>query len=402
MDRAAGLPSSACTVAYHCIFLLGFQSGDDRVLAHSLPRLRLLRGAFADQGAGGIAACTAFPVWVLPDGGRAALSQSPDRRLVTQARSRFPSEPPRRPASLTPTPDYATAAMPASIRPSRPRRPRRRSSASRTSAGGRRDAPRQARVHQPGGSVKDRIGAPMIEAAERDGQLRPGGTIVEPTSGNTGVGSPSPPRSSGYRCVFVCPTRCRRRRSRCCAPTAPRWSSARPTVDARRPGRYYSVSDRLAEEIPGAFKPDQYSNQANPRGALRDDRPGDLGADRRRARRARLLGVGTGGTITGVARYLQERKPDVLDRRRRPRGLDLLAARHVHPYLSRASARTSGRPPTTRPSSTIRHRLGPRLLPPARRLAREEGLLVGGSGGRRLRRCSRCASASARRRHSSR
>ena len=143
----------------------------------------------------------------------------------------------------------------------------------------------------PGGSNKDRIGLAMIEAAERDGQLRPGGTIVEPTSGNTGVGLAIAAAHKGYRCIFVMPDKMSQEKISTLRAYGAEVVITPTAVEHDSPESYYSVSDRLAEEIPGGFKPDQYSNLANPRGALPHDRPRDLGADRRRPdRRDRDLG----------------------------------------------------------------------------------------------------------------
>ena len=142
----------------------------------------------------------------------------------------------------------------------------------------------------PGGSVKDRIGLPMIEAAEREGKLRPGGTIVEPTSGNTGVGARHGGRDQGYRMIFVMPDKMSQEKISLLRAYGAEVVVCPTAVEPESPESYYSVSDRLAEEIPGAFKPDQYSNAGQPQGALRDHGPGDLGADRRRARRARDRG----------------------------------------------------------------------------------------------------------------
>ncbi|WP_443041966.1 pyridoxal-phosphate dependent enzyme [Streptomyces sp. B21-106] len=110
--------------------------------------------------------------------------------------------------------------------------------------------------------MKDRIALRMIEAAEQSGELKPGGTIVEPTSGNTGVGLAIVAQQKGYHCIFVCPTRCRRTRSTCCGPTGP----SRRLPDrrgSRAPGLLLQRLDRLVRETPGAWKPDQYSNANN-------------------------------------------------------------------------------------------------------------------------------------------
>ena len=124
----------------------------------------------------------------------------------------------------------------------------------------------------PGGSNKDRIGISMIEAAERDGRLRPGGTIVEPTSGNTGVGLAIAAAHKGYRCIFVMPDKMSQEKISTLRAYGAEVVITPTAVEHDSPESYYSVSDRLAEEIPGGFKPDQYSNDANPRGALPDDR----------------------------------------------------------------------------------------------------------------------------------
>ena len=142
----------------------------------------------------------------------------------------------------------------------------------------------------PGGSVKDRIGLAMIEAAERDGRLKPGGTIVEPTSGNTGVGLAIAAALKGYRCIFVMPDKMSQEKISMLRAYGAEVVITPTAVDHDSPESYYSVSSRLAEEIPGGFKPDQYSNMANPEAHYRDDRARDLGADRRRARRDRDLG----------------------------------------------------------------------------------------------------------------
>ena len=116
----------------------------------------------------------------------------------------------------------------------------------------------------PGGSVKDRIGLRMIEDAERAGRLRQGGTIVEPTSGNTGVGLAMAAVRKGYRCIFVMPDKVSQEKIRLLRAYGAEVVVCPTAVAPESPESYYSVSNRLAEEIPGAFKPDQYSNPANP------------------------------------------------------------------------------------------------------------------------------------------
>src|SRR6187397_3208709 len=116
----------------------------------------------------------------------------------------------------------------------------------------------------PGGSVKDRIGLSMIEAAEREGKLKPGGTIVEPTSGNTGIGLAIAAARKGYRCIFVMPDKMSQEKISLLRAYGAEVVITPTAVDHDSPESYYAVSDRLAEEIPGGFKPDQYSNPANP------------------------------------------------------------------------------------------------------------------------------------------
>src|SRR5213078_4145882 len=162
----------------------------------------------------------------------------------------------------------------------------------------------------PGGSVKDRIGLAMIEAEERDGLLRPGGTIVEPTSGNTGVGLAIAAASRGYRCIFVMPDKMSQEKISMLRAYGADVVITPTAVEPDSPESYYSVSSRLAEEIPGGFKPDQYSNMANPQAhydvtgpEIWEQTAGELAAI--------VISVGTGGTISGIGRYFKERNPNV-------------------------------------------------------------------------------------------
>src|ERR671914_1411005 len=163
----------------------------------------------------------------------------------------------------------------------------------------------------PGGSVKDRIGIKMIEEAEREGKLKPGGTIVEPTSGNTGVGLAMAAAIKGYRCIFVMPDKIATEKISLLRAFGAEVVICPTAVPPESPESYYSVSDRLAEEIPGAFKPDQYSNPANPQAHYETTGP-EIWEQTGGALDALVLTVGTGGTISGAAGFLKERKPDLL------------------------------------------------------------------------------------------
>jgi cystathionine beta-synthase len=157
----------------------------------------------------------------------------------------------------------------------------------------------------PGGSVKDRIAVRMIEAAEADGRLKPGGTIVEPTSGNTGVGLALVAQRKGYRCVFVCPDKVSQDKRDVLVAYGAEVVVTPTSVPPSHPDSYYSVSDRLAAEIPGAWKPDQYSNPEGPASHYATTGP-EVWADTMGRVTHFVAGVGTGGTISGTGRYLKE------------------------------------------------------------------------------------------------
>src|SRR3954453_1587575 len=238
----------------------------------------------------------------------------------------------------------------------------------------------------PGGSVKDRIGLPMIEQAEREGKLGPGGTIIEPTSGNTGVGLAIAAAIKGYRCIFVMPDKMSQEKIALLRAYGAEVVICPTAVPADSPESYYSVSDRLAEEIPGGFKPDQYSNMANREAHYPHTGPeifeqtgGEIDAI--------VISVGTGGTISGVGRYFKEHKPEVLIVGADPEGSVYTATdeKGVHSYLVEGIGKDTW-PDTMNPDVVDEWvRVGDReSFLWSRRLAREEGILGGGSAGTTL------------------
>jgi cystathionine beta-synthase len=184
----------------------------------------------------------------------------------------------------------------------------------------------------PGGSVKDRIGLPMIEAAERDGLLRPGGTIIEPTSGNTGHGLAIAAALKGYRCIFVMADKQSVEKQTLLRAYGAEVVLCPTNVDPESPESYYSVAARLARDIPGAFKPDQYWNQENP--AAHERTTGPELWDQTDGRLTHLVAsVGTGGTITGTARFLKSQDPSIQVIGADPEG-SVLSGDVARPYLT--------------------------------------------------------------------
>jgi cystathionine beta-synthase len=235
----------------------------------------------------------------------------------------------------------------------------------------------------PGGSIKDRIALPMIEAAEREGLLGPGGTIVEPTSGNTGVGLAMVAARRGYRCIFVMPDKMSREKISLLRAFGAEVVICPTNVEPDDPQSYYSVSRRLAAETPGAFNPNQYANQSNPEAHYHSTGP-EIWVQIGDELDVLVCGVGTGGTVSGTGRYLKERNASLQIVGADPEG-SIYSSPEVRPYLIEGVGEDFW--PTTFDPSIV-----DRWIPvsdrdafqAARRLARSDGILVGGSSGMAL------------------
>ncbi|MCD6727902.1 MAG: cystathionine beta-synthase [Solirubrobacteraceae bacterium] len=234
----------------------------------------------------------------------------------------------------------------------------------------------------PGGSIKDRPAIAMIDAAERDGLLRPGGTIVEPTSGNTGTGLAIAARLRGYRVIAVMPDKMSKEKIDLLRAYGAEVVIAPTAVPPDSPESYYRVADRLTAEIPGAFQPNQYFNPANP--AAHYATTGPEIWEQTGGRITHLVaGVGTGGTIGGVGRYLKERRPDIQVIGADPVGSIYSGGEeNVRPYLVEGVGEDFW-PGTFDPKVVDRYVAvsDKESFLATRRMAQVEGILAGGSSG---------------------
>ncbi len=241
----------------------------------------------------------------------------------------------------------------------------------------------------PGGSVKDRIGIKMIDAAEKEGLLKPGGTIVEPTSGNTGMGLALTAVLRGYKMIFTMPDKMSKEKEDLLRAFGAEVIRCPTAVEPDDPRSYYKVAERLVKETPNAFSPNQYFNQNNPQAHYETTGP-EIWEDTDGKITHFVAGVGTGGTITGVGRYLKEQNPNVKIIGADPEGsiyhhLFYNTEGDIHTYLIEGIGEDF-HPPTADLSVIDEIILvnDKEAYHMARELARKEGIFVGSSGGAAL------------------
>lgn len=235
----------------------------------------------------------------------------------------------------------------------------------------------------PGGSVKDRIGLKMIEVAEREGRLKPGATIIEATAGNTGVGLALVAAVKGYRCIFVMPDKMSQDKINLLKAYGAEVVITPTSVAPDSPESYNGVADRLAKEIPNAYRPNQFENPSNPLAHYLTTGP-EIWEDSGGKVEVFVAGMGTGGTISGTSKYLREKNPDIIVVGADPQG-SILSGDSPHSY------KVEGIGEDFIPKTFNRQIVDEMIrvsdkesFNAARRLSREEGLLVGGSSGTAL------------------
>ena len=232
----------------------------------------------------------------------------------------------------------------------------------------------------PGGSIKDRAAIAMIDAAERDGLLEPGGTIIEPTSGNTGVGLAIVAAQRGYRCVFVMTDKVSEEKVSLLRAYGSEVVVCPVAVPPDDPQSYYSTAERLMRETPGAFQPNQYHNPANPQAHYETTGPEVWEQTKGRITHF-VAGAGTGGTISGVGRYLKEQRTDITIVVADPEG-SVYSGGSGRPYLVEGVGEDFW--PDTYHADVVDETIAisdADSFAMAHRVTREEGLLIGGSGG---------------------